>query len=198
MDTNKLQFRSQFRSQFHKKTIVGSCKSSWLDRPQIPAAHPSFPWDGLCSGLSLSPCPQASVLGSPRRREGAVLAVLVRFAWEWECGLVGSVLAAAGRCKVPVGASRTVPPSTNLEHHPPAHCRIRYRYRRRHKKQLRRFLAENASPWSRCLAEPLPQAIDQADDVTPDSVACPHTRQHHGRRPAPEPPRPTARTGQTA
>lgn len=126
----------------------------------------------VCAPTVLVLKPQSLALGSPRRPPGGGRPSRpCRFVWERECGLVGSVLAAAERCKVP-GCLRTVPPSTILEHHPPATVEFDIDIVDAIKNQLRRFLDENASPWSRRLAEPLPQAIDQADDASLDSVAC--------------------------
>lgn len=138
-----------------------------------------------------------SLAAPDARREGAVLAVLVDLCGSG-CGLVGSVLAAV-RWEVP-RCFRTVPPSTTgtwSTIHPPPSISISTSPTP-FKNNCRQFLAENASPWSCRLAEPLPQAIDQADDASPDSVACQlhslHTASHGG-TPAPET---EARTGQTA
>lgn len=170
---------------------VGSPPNPSGSRPSFPPGGWSVPRRAV---LVLKP---QSLAAPDARREGAVLAVLVDLCGSG-CGLVGSVLAAV-RWEVP-RCFRTVPPSTtgtwSTIHRPPSISISTSSTP--FKKNCRQFLAENASPWSCRLAEPLPQAIDQADDASPDSVACQlhslHTASHGG-TPAPEA---EARTGQTA
>lgn len=111
--TTKLQFRFQFQKKGHcwqeVRRAAGRIapKSQWLS-PILPLV------DGLCSGLSHSPCPQ-SLAAPRRRREGAVLAVLVGVG-VW---LGGQCL---GCCWEVQGASglSLPPPSWSTIHRPPS------------------------------------------------------------------------------